>query len=107
MPFVKVYLRQGKSSEYLLSVSDAIHEALVSTANVPVDDRFHVLHQLDDDALVAHPTYGGVNRSHDLIIVEITLNAGRTVEIKKNLYASLAARLQASVALRPDDLVVS
>ena len=31
---------------------------------------------MDDDALYAHPSYGGVNRSRDLIIVEITLNDG-------------------------------
>jgi phenylpyruvate tautomerase PptA (4-oxalocrotonate tautomerase family) len=107
MPFVKVYLRRGKSPEYLHSVSDAIHEALVATANVPQDDRFHVLQQLDPDLLIAHPTYGGVNRSADLIIVEITLNAGRTVEIKKALYADIAARLQSALDVRPDDLMVS
>lgn len=107
MPFVKVYLRRGKSPEYLHNVSDAIHDALVATANVPQDDRFHVLQQLDPDLLIAHPTYGGVNRSADLIIVEITLNAGRTVEIKKALYADLAARLQNALDLRPDDLIVS
>jgi len=107
MPFVKVYLRHRTSPDYLRLVSDAIHEALVSTANVPQDDRFQVLHQLDDEALVAHPSYGGVNRSPDLIVVEITLNAGRTLEIKKNLYAALARGLQAAVDLRPDDLIVS
>ena len=107
MPFVKLYLRKGKSPEYLRSVSDAVHEALVSQANVPRDDRFHVLQELDDDALIAHPSYGGVNRSKDLIIIEITLNAGRTVEIKKNLYADIAARLERAVALRPDDVMIS
>jgi phenylpyruvate tautomerase PptA (4-oxalocrotonate tautomerase family) len=107
MPFVKVYLRRGKSPEYLRSASDAIHEALVATANVPADDRFQVFHQLEDDALVAHPSYGGVSRTADLIIVEITLNAGRSVEVKKALYAGLAECLQAAVALRPDDLLVS
>ena len=107
MPFVKLYLRKGKSPEYLRSVSDAVHEALVSQANVPRDDRFHVIQQLDDDALIAHPSYGGVNRSKDLIIIEITLNAGRTVEIKKNLYADIVRRLGEAADVRPDDVMVS
>jgi phenylpyruvate tautomerase PptA (4-oxalocrotonate tautomerase family) len=107
MPFVKIYLRRGKSPEYLSSVGDAVHEALVATANVPQDDRFQVIQQLDPDLLIAHPTYGGVNRSADLIIVEITLNAGRTSEIKKALYAGIAARLQAAIDVRPDDVMVS
>jgi 4-oxalocrotonate tautomerase len=107
MPLVKLYLRKGKSPEYLRSVSDAVHEALVSQANVPRDDRFHVIQELDVDALIAHPSYGGVNRSTDLIIIEITLSAGRTVEIKKNLYADIARRLGEAADVRPDDVMVS
>src|SRR6267142_1342875 len=102
MPFVKLYLRKGKSPEFLRSVADAVHEALVAQANVPRDDRFQVIQQLDDQALIAHPSYGGVNRSKDLVIVEITLNAGRTVEIKKNLYADIARRMQEAADVRPD-----
>ena len=107
MPFVKLYLRKGKSPEYLRSVADAVHEALVAQANVPRDDRFQVIQELDDDALIAHPSYGGVNRSKDLIIIEITFNLGRTVEIKKNLYADIARRLQNAADVRPDDVMIS
>jgi 4-oxalocrotonate tautomerase len=107
MPFVKLYLRKGKSREYIRSIADAVHEALVAQANVPRDDRFHVIQELDDDALIAHPSYGGVNRSKDLIIIEITLNAGRTVEIKKNLYADIAKRLADAADVRPDDVMIS
>ena len=107
MPLVKIYLRKGKSPEYLRSVSDAVHQALVATANVPPDDRFHIIEQLDADRLIAHPSYGGVNRSDDLLIVEITLNVGRTVEVKKSLYAAVASRLAAAADVRPDDVLVS
>jgi 4-oxalocrotonate tautomerase len=106
VPFVKLYLRKGKSPEFLRSVADAVHEALVAQANVPRDDRFQVIHQLEDDTLIAHPTYGGVNRSKDVIIVEITFNTGRTVEIKKNLYADIVRRLQEAADVRPDDVMI-
>lgn len=107
MPFVRIYLRKGKSPDYLRGAADAVHQALVTQANVPPDDRFQVIQQLDEDALIAHPSYGGVNRSKDLIIIEITLNAGRTVAIKKNLYADIVRRLQQSVDVRPDDVLIS
>jgi 4-oxalocrotonate tautomerase len=107
MPLVKIYLRKGKSPEYLRSVADAVHDALVAQANVPPDDRFQVIQQLDEAALIAHPSYGGVSRSNDLIIIEITLNAGRTLEIKKNLYADIARRLQQTADVRTDDVMVS
>jgi 4-oxalocrotonate tautomerase len=107
MPLVKIYLRKGKSPEYLRSVSDAVHQALVATANVPPDDRFHIIEQLDADRLIAHPSYGSVNRSDDLLIVEITLNVGRTVEVKRSLYAAIASHLETAADVRPDDVVVS
>jgi len=107
MPLVKLYLRKGKSPEYVRSVADAVHEALVAAANVPADDRFQIIQQLEDDRLIAHPTYGGVNRSRDLIMVEITLNSGRTVEIKKKLYAEIVSRMGRVADVRPDDVLIS
>jgi 4-oxalocrotonate tautomerase len=107
MPFVTVYLRRGKSPEFVRSIGDAIHEALVTEANVPKDDRFHVFVELADHLLVADPSYGGVNRSADLVIIQITLNVGRTLEIKKKLYAAIASRLQSAVDLRSDDVLIS
>ena len=107
MPLVRVTLRKGKTPEFLRGVSDAVHAALVAEANVPEDDRFHIIEEVEASHLVAHPSYGGVSRSEGLIVVQITLNAGRTVEIKRALYASIASRLAESVDVRPDDVLVS
>ena len=107
MPLVHIHLRKGKSPEYLRDLANAVHESLVATANVPQDDRFQIIHEHAPEAMIAHPSYGGVSRSADLIIIEITLNAGRTVEIKKALYAEIASRLAKTVDARPDDVMVS
>jgi phenylpyruvate tautomerase PptA (4-oxalocrotonate tautomerase family) len=106
MPLVKIHLRRGKSAEYLRSVADAIHEALVSQANVPADDRFQIVCEYGEDAIIAHPSYADCDRSRDLIIIEITLNAGRTVDVKRNLYADIAARLGRAADVRPDDVLI-
>jgi len=106
MPLVEITLRSGKSPEYIRSVADAIHEALVAQANVPADDRFQIVHQVADTSLIAHPSYGGVSRSSDLIIIKITLNAGRTVDVKKNLYADIARRLDDAADVRRDDVMI-
>jgi phenylpyruvate tautomerase PptA (4-oxalocrotonate tautomerase family) len=103
MPFVKIYYRRDVHADPK-PIGDAVHEALVAQANVPRDDRFQVFLPLD--TIVADPTYGGVQRSDRLVIVEITLNAGRTVEIKKSLYADIARRLDAA-GIRPDDVMIS
>ena len=107
MPLVRITLRKGRSPEFLRDVSNAVHDALVATANVPADDKFHVIEEVESDRLIAHPSYGGVNRGEGLIVVQITLNAGRTLDVKRALYADIARRLQESVDVRPDDLLVS
>lgn len=107
MPLVRITLRKGRSPEFLRDASNAIHEALVATANVPAEDRFHIIEEVDADRIVAHLSYGGVTRTEALVIIQITLNAGRTVEIKRALYADIAKRLQEAVDVRPDDVLVS
>jgi len=107
MPLLKIYLRKGKSREYVRDMCEAIHAALVSQADVPADDRFQIVHELEPESLIAHPSYAGVNRSKDLIIIEITLNSGRTLEIKRDLYADIVKRLGTAVDARPDDVLVS
>src|SRR3954447_24124233 len=53
------------------------------------------------------PDIRRVNRSEDLIVIEITLNQGRTLEIKKALYADIVARLGRALDVRPDDVLIS
>lgn len=107
MPLVKIHVRKGKSRDSIRDLSEAIHQALVTQANVPQDDRFHIIAEHDSGSVLAHPSYGGVLRSDDLIIIEITLNVGRTLEIKKALYADIVRRLRDAVDARPDDVLIS
>ena len=107
MPLVRITLRRGKTPEFLREASNAVHEALVATANVPAGDKFQVLEEVEHANLVADPTYGGVTRSDDVIFIQITLNTGRTVEVKKALYAELVKRLNEALDVRPDDVLVN
>jgi len=106
MPLLKIYATANRSTAELRAIGDGVHAALVAQANVPADDRFQILSVLEPDHIVAHPSYGGVTRSSDVVIIEITLNAGRTVEVKKNLYADIALQLQ-KTGVRPDDVLIS
>lgn len=107
MPLVRITLPPAHPPEYLRDLSDAIHQALVAQANVPPDDKFHIIEEADAQHLIAHPTYGGVNRSENLVFIQITLNAGRTLEVKKALYADIVKRLQEALDIRPDDVLIS
>ena len=107
MPLVRITLAAGRTAEERRRMADAVHRALVETAGVPADDRFQVVQEVPAEGLVWDPSYLGQSRSPQVVFVEITLNAGRTVEVKKALYAAIAAGLNKAAGLRPDDVLVN
>lgn len=107
MPLVRISLREGKPAAHRRAIADAVHRAMVETINVPPQDRFQLVSEHPADGLVYDPAYLGIDRTDDVVFVQITLNAGRTLEMKKALYARMAALLAESPGLRPQDVFVS
>ena len=106
MPLVRITLASDTPTETRRALSDGIHRALMETANVPADDRFQVIEELSRENLVFAPSYLGIAHTGPMLIVQITLNAGRTVEIKQALYARLAD-CAAAAGFRREDVLVS
>lgn len=106
MPLVRISLAAGTTPEYRRALADGVHQALVETAGVPADDRFQLIEELPAAGLVYDPAYLGFARGPQLVVVQIFLNAGRTVEVKQRLYAAIAEKLGAA-GLRGDDLLVN
>jgi len=107
MPLVRVSLKEGKSPSYLASIGEAIHQAMVETINVPADDRSQILTAPTPGTLIADRRYLGIERSEDVVMIQITLNAGRTVEQKRALYRVLAEKLEREPGVRKEDVLVS
>jgi 4-oxalocrotonate tautomerase len=107
MPLVRISLREGKPETYRRALADGIHRAMVDAINVPPLDRFQVITEHPAESLIYDPAYLGIVRSDDVVFVQITLNAGRSTEQKRALYARMADLLQASPGLRPQDLLIS
>lgn len=106
MPLVRISLAKGRSTEERRAIADAVHLALVDTAKVPADDRFQVIDELPAEDLIWDPSYLGIERKGPVVFVQIVLNQGRTVEVKKALYARLAEAL-AATGVRKEDVLVS
>jgi len=107
MPLIRISLREGKPAAYRRAIADAVHRAMVETIDVPPLDRFQVITEHPADGLVYDPAYLGIQRTDAVVLVQITLNAGRSVEKKKALYARMADLLAESPGLRREDVFVS
>jgi hypothetical protein len=90
MPLVRISLLRGKPASYRRKVGDAVHRALVETIDVPTKDRFQILSEHDPEDLVYDREYLGIARSRDLVIIQITLSAGRSLYLKRALYRAIA-----------------
>jgi phenylpyruvate tautomerase PptA (4-oxalocrotonate tautomerase family) len=107
MPLVRIALRTGKAPLYRRRLGEIVYETMVETLNVPPADNFLVTTEHDPLGIVYDPDYLGIHRTDDIVIVQITLNEGRTVDVKKLFYRRLCERLNQELALPPEDLFVS
>jgi phenylpyruvate tautomerase PptA (4-oxalocrotonate tautomerase family) len=107
MPLVRITLARGKDAAARRAIADGVHAALTATAGVPADDRFQVVEQVEPEDLIFDPSYLGLRREGPAVFVQVTLNAGRTVEVKQALFARIADELHARAGVRREDVLVS
>jgi len=107
MPLVRISLLKGKPASYRRKVGDAIHQALVEAIDVPSKDRFQLITEHDAEDFVYDREYLGIARTRDLVIVQATISAGRSLEKKRRLYQAIAERLHAAVGLRSEDVWIN
>ncbi len=107
MPLVRISLRRGKPAAYRQALVDQVYAAMRDTFDVPEDDRFVTLTEHDPDGFAYGRTYLDVERSDDLVIIQITANDTRSIDQKRALFARIAERLAESPGVRPQDVFVN
>ncbi|NAZ88417.1 tautomerase family protein [Kineococcus indalonis] len=106
MPLLRFDLVAGRSPEALTALLDASHAAVVDAFGVPGGDRYQVVHQHAPGELVVHDTDLGIERTDDVVLVQVT-SRRRTREQKERFYALLTDNLKRSCGVQPSDVVVS
>jgi phenylpyruvate tautomerase PptA (4-oxalocrotonate tautomerase family) len=107
VPLVRIDLAQGKSVEYRSTIGQVIYDAMIETLKVPKDDRFQVITEHPGEGFVFDPNYLGIQRSKDCVFIQVTLNAGRTVDQKRAFYKAIANGLHQRLNFRPEDVLVN
>ena len=107
MPLTRISLRRGKPAAYRRAVADNVYAAMRETFEVPDDDRFMVVTEHDETDFTYGRHYLGIDRSDDLLIIQLTVSNTRTVEPKKALYRTIVQRLAKDPGVRPQDVFIS
>lgn len=106
MPLVRIDIRKGRPQGFGKRVGAVVYQTMHDTMNVPKDDNFQVISEHDGEGLIYDPSYLGVARTDGIVFVQITLNQGRTLEVKKAFYQALAERLHVELGVRKEDVFV-
>ncbi|HLQ27045.1 MAG TPA: tautomerase family protein [Acidiferrobacterales bacterium] len=107
MPFVRIDLAKGKSAEYRKTIGEIVYQAMTDVINVPQDDKFQIITEHPTEELNVAESYLGIKYSKDIILIQITLNQGRTVELKKAFYRRIADDLHAQLKVRLEDVFIN
>lgn len=107
MPLVRISLMRGKPAGFPQKIGATVYRTMVDTINVPPGDNFQVITEHERDHLVYDPEYLAISRTDAVVFIQITLNEGRTVELKKLFYRTLAERLHHELGIRMEDVFIS
>jgi phenylpyruvate tautomerase PptA (4-oxalocrotonate tautomerase family) len=107
MPLVRISLMQGKPSHYGKQVGEVVYQAMRSAIAIPAHDHFQVITEHDRTSLIYDPAFLDIERTDDFILIQITLNEGRTLEAKQALYQEIAGRLHTALGIRTEDVFIN
>lgn len=107
MPLVRISLMKGRPEGFGKRIGEVVYRTMVDTINVPAKDNFQLITEHDSNTLIYDPSYLSILRTDGIVVVQITLNEGRTVELKKAFFKALAQRLNAELGIRAEDIFVS
>ncbi len=107
MPLTRISMLKGRHIDTREQLKSVIADVIVDKLNVPANDRFILLDEYDADQFHYDPTCLDIERTDDLLIIQITLVVGRPTEVKKQFYEALAEQLHQQLQLRKEDIFVN
>jgi 4-oxalocrotonate tautomerase len=106
MPFVRISLNNASPEDFAARVGDCVHRAMVDAIAIPEGDRFQVITE-HAGGLVYDPSYLDIERTDGIVMIQIALAVGRSTEVKRALYRTIAERLESELAVRPEDVFIA
>ena len=107
MPLVRIDHAQGHPEGFGRAVGEIVYRAMMEEISVPADDKFQIITTHPANEINIPKSYLGIEYTQGIVFIQITLNAGRTVELKKKFYQRIANDLHAELKVRKEDVFIS
>lgn len=106
MPLVRIDLSRAVDADKARAIGETINKAMIEVINVPSGDKFQVITRHSPEERNLTSEYLGIHDSDNTVLIQITLNQGRAVELKKAFYRRVADDL-AGLGLRKQDVIIN
>ncbi|MBE1489610.1 tautomerase family protein [Plantactinospora soyae] len=106
MPITRIAIREGKPETYKKTLLSQIYEAMRETVKIKDGDRFMAITEHSDNAF-AYGDFLGIQRSADLVQIQIFWTPGKPTEAKMAMYRAIVERLGRDPGVRPEDVLIS
>ncbi len=107
MPLVRIDIAKSHPPGFGRAVGEVVYRAMLSEISVPADDKFQIITTHETSELNIPTSYLGITYSPGIVFIQVTLNAGRTTELKKKFYKRIADDLAAELGVRKEDVFIS
>jgi 4-oxalocrotonate tautomerase len=107
MPLVRIDLIRGKPAAFRKSLGEIVYKAMTDLINVPANDKFQIITEHAAEEINVADSYLGNDYSQDIILIQITMNTGRTVDMKKALFKRIADDLHDQLKVRREDVFIN
>jgi len=107
MPLVRIDLAKGTSAQFRKTLGDIVYKAMIDIIDVPKDDKFQIITEHSPEELNYAPSYLGIEHSSGLVLIQVTMSVGRTVQVKQAFYREIAEQLHAQLGIRKEDVFIN
>ncbi len=107
MPLVRIDIGPGHPTGFGRAVGDIVYRAMTAEISVPAYDKFQIITQHQATELNIPQSYLGIEYSEGIVFIQVTLNQGRTTELKKKFYKRIADDLHAELGVRRQDVFIN
>jgi hypothetical protein len=106
VPLIRIDMVKGRSEAEVAILAKSIHDAVVEVMSVPERDRFQIVTQHEPFEIYAEDAGLGFERDNSVVMIQITTQKGRDVNLRQRLYQKITSGL-AICGVTPNNVFIS
>lgn len=107
MALVRIDFSENRSSEFSSEVSTIINSCMQEILGVPPEENYIVSNSYPSSAILHAPTSCTPKRLLEIVFIQITLNQGRSAELKAKFFSKLNLSLVSTGHLEAKNIFIN